>query len=42
MSDAGDFECEVNNGIGDPIRKSAKIYVHGKINDVRVIKIVNK
>lgn len=34
IENAGDYECEVGNGIGDTLRKSAKIYVHGKMINI--------
>lgn len=32
MDIAGDYICEVNNGIGDVLQKTARIYIHGKTN----------
>lgn len=35
--DSGQYECEANNGLGKPLKKSITLTVHGKV--VKIIHI---
>lgn len=36
IEDAGNYLCETGNGIGDVLRKYARLYVHGKEGKIKI------